>query len=838
MGLYDTLLQQVTNLSVYDSIEQNHISVSEAIEAIRSQLTHEEPDLNDTDKSLSEFWDRLSEHNPQFGNVTPKFKGKPEEVAKRLEYSKKCREAMLKALEKHATRTVEFHKIAIDLYGNNSGVNEERWMEHLIKLPSDEPDDKKRRMHNEKVVALAALSQGRPANNAKEKFLEIRKNAYINDYEYTPEKAEKAANEELEYGVKYLFDIANELVNNFVGKENDFEGKAKEMRQITNSILDGSAEREEGGLEAAYDKLITPANIMMFDGTGLIRYLKNAGLQGDNKELDSIGEKWQKFSSTDDIAFSMLQTNPIYSMVEPGELIMSSARCAVASKNIPILDDEGKPVLRWKTEEILDKNGNVMLDKNKKPLMRRIAVPATVSDNTTKKYIYENGEPVKDISGKVIELKPKDVKPCMSNFYDDAIILTQLTFDSVENSLPQYALRNSKSLDPDFPMFAYTNGKGRTVILCVESVSLEKGLEVRINDKVPGKMITNDLREKLAELGTMSTRHDKWGRSSARYRTMQRRLEELSAIRFDDNPTPEQIKAFKDKLSEVKNATQDYISHKDKNSLKTEYQKYRYEFAQTFDSFADKELEMLRLIEEHNKTLEQKAQIESNPPEVINDELLKDMSAFERSLMNDEQARRENIREEHYRKEAEKEAEILSSGKNFCIALNEYAQEHKGEFEPKYDARHANEYLDDFIETNKTESRNSMHDKDRADYAMKALAGMALRELIKTEGELNINRPFDTLVKAGKADDAAEIIINGDSFQKYMNEMKASGNDIGLPFKLKKHIDANIPSKVAIDILKGIVAVSKEEQNSRKNANPVKNPANAAQKNKQPNVLS
>ena len=67
--------------------------------------------------------------------------------------------------------------------------------------------------------------------------------------------------------------------------------------------------------------------------------------------------------------------------------------------------------------------------------------------------------------------------------------------------------------------------------------------------------------------------------------------------------------------------------------------------------------------------------------------------------------------------------------------------------------------------------------------------------------------------------------------------MKADGFDIGLPVKINKYIEADIPSKVAVDILKGIVAVSKEKQNNKKNAEPVKNPVNAVQHNKQPKAL-
>lgn len=838
MGLYDSLLKQVLNLSEYESADQNHISVPEAIDVVRRQVAREEPDLNDTDKSLSEFWNRLASENPQLKRITPKFRGKPEKVAKRLEYSRKCRDAMFKVLEKHATRTVEFHKIAIDLYGDNSGVNEERWLEHLIKLPSDEPDDKKRRLHNEKVVALVALGQNSPQNKAKEKFLEVRKNAYINDYDYTPEEAEKAANKELEYGVNHLLDLAKDLVKKFVGEANDFRSMAKEMRQIANSILDGSAEHLEGGLDAAYDRLIQPANIMMYDGIGLIRSLKRMGVKGDSKELESLGDTWQNSSRTEDIALAMVQTNPIYSMVEPGELVMADVNGGFPSKEIPLLGTDGKPVLRWKTEKIRDKKGRVMLGKDKKPLLRRTAVPVMIPDDTTQKYIFENNEPIKDISGKVIEISPENVKLCKSNFFADSKIVYELTNESLKNALPQYALRNAKNTEVGYPMFAYSNGTGRSVLLYVENVSVENGLEVRLNDKVPGKAITIDYKKRLRMLNAMSTYQDKWGRSSGRYRTIQNKLASLANIRFDDNPTPEQINELRTKLNEVKNATKDYIAHKDKNSLKSEYRKYRYRFAQTLDEFADRELEILKMIEEHQKTLEQKAQIESNPPEVVDAEIYKDMSAFERTLWNNEKAKSQKIREEYAGREAAKEAEILSAGKSFCAALSEYMDDNKAELEPIYDTRHADAYLEEFIDTNKFETRNAMHDSVRAEHAKKTLAGMALRELIKAEGELNINRPFGTLVKAGKIDDAAELIINGDSFQKYMDEMKATGNDIGLPFKINKHIDANIPSKVAVDILKGIVAVSKEQQNSKKNAEPGKNPVNAVQHDKQPKAIN
>ena len=838
MGLYKAVKDQLRNLTKYDENGNPGMSMDRAIEAVRAEMERADPDPEHPEIKMKELWNQLVLNNPHLQNMQPKVFANPEEMRRRLEYSRKCRDAMLKAIAKQAQRSVEFERLAVEMFGANSGVSEKRWIENLIQLPEEEPDETKRRLHNEEVVAVTALCEGLPQPDPKAAFKERRRNTYINDYHLSPEEAESRAQHDLEYGAARLLDFATEEVNKYYGKE-------AEMIALSNSVIDGTAGEREGALEEAYNHFCSPGNQLMFDALDIKSNLVYFGLESRAEELDIMQKKWEKSSFTVPMEMAIMVANPFYALLDPAELEMLNATGGMAPKKVTVTDENGKPYLRWKEEIITDANGNpltddkgnIVLDKNGELPKRRIAVPVQIDENDLSEKVLEDEKPVKDISGKTIKILPRMISPYKCNYTEDVYMLKQAKSDYIQNNvLPLYGLKKGKSCPAPNKVTVHTNGRGRTVILFNESVSTYGGFKVKMNDNVPGRLLSIGLDDDLKNLTKMSTEHDRLGHSSPNYRAMKKALKKLKGVRVYDNPTEKQLRELENKLRAVQEAAQTYLGGKNKDALRGEYEKSRYEFAKELNKFATSKLSQIGLVREHQETLRQKAFYEAeeevlkskNPEAVQNDGLTAfehavkaddDRLAAEEQRKADEKKRADRERAEQ--KKAAEKAALVAAGKKVCDAINALTADRE-KLAPTLSDADADKQLDDFVESSKTACLNATDEQTRREAGYKTIAGMALRELVNREQEMGLNKPFRTLINAGRMNEAVDMIRDTDEFKNNINVF-----DVGKPRGLRDQLARSAPGRTAITMLRGAVAALSDKQNVPKDPKP----ANEIKKN-------
>lgn len=840
MGLYKSIKDQLHNLTMYDENGNPGMPMDLAIETVKAEMDKTDPNPEHPEIMMRELWNQLTLNNPHLKNIQPKVLANPDEMRKRIEYCGKCRDAMLKAIARQTQRIVEFERLATEMYGPNSGVNQKRWIENLIQLPEEEPDETKRRLHNEEVVAVTALVERLPQPDPKAAFRQRRLNTYLNDYHLSPEEAESRAQHDLEYGAARLLDFALEEVNKYYGRE-------AEMIALSNSIIDGSAADKEGALEEAYNHFCSPGNQLMFDALDIKSNLVLFGLESREEELDIMQKNWEKSSFSVPMAMANMVANPFYSLLDPAELEMLNATGGMPPKRVTVTDENGKPFLKWKEEIITDANGNpltddkgnVILDKNGELPKRRTAVPVEIDDNDLDEIVLENGNPVKDISGRTIKILPKTISPYKYDFTEDVYMIKQAKADYIKSDiLPQYGLKKCKSEPAPHPMEAYTNGRGRTVILYTESVCTYGGFKVNIIDNVPGRLVSIGLNDDVKKLTEMSTEHDRLGHSSANYRAMKKALKKLKGIRVDDNPNEKQLRELEKKFRAVQAAAQTYLGGKDRDALRSDYERFRYNFAKDLNEFATGNIARIGLIREHRETLRQKAFYEAeeevlkskNPAAVPNDGL----TAFERAVKEDDDriaAEEQRMKEEQQRAEreraarqkAEEKAALVAAGNKVCDAINALTADRE-KLAPAISDAEADKQLADFVEKNKAECLNATDEKTRRAAGEKTIAGMALGELIKREQEMGLNKPFRTVVNAGRMKDAIEMIMATDEFDKNIKVF-----DVGMPGGLENQIARSAPGRISITMLRGAVAALAEKQNEQKEKNK-KAPANENKK--------
>lgn len=821
------------------------MTVDESIRLIRASVDQlEQQILDNPDQYLTSFWNELAVMNPQLKNTQPRFLHKPDEVRKRMAYARECREEVFKVLKDDGERKAEFDRLSALYSGGkqkDDRISPQRWIENLILLPSEEPDANKRRAHNEEVILLTGYLQSRldaaPGLAQKEKFIELRKNNYIRDEGLSEEAAQERAAKDADNAADRLLEITTEQVNKNLDRR-------QEMLDTVNAIISGEAKNMPGGLEAAYRKINSPGTNIMFDAVDVFANLTAYGLKKDPDEVEILKKKWEQDSFVSEHSMAMLVANPYYAICDPVELILNGVSGGIQPKRIPVLDENGQPYIvpKYKVNE----SGFFILDENGNPQKTGETGTYNITDNTSCGYVTQSigGKRVQiyDVNGRPVRVLPNSVNPFRADIFDDTLGgFQQRIYDSLTDKLPRYAMRGALTLSTPFDVTAYRNGRGRSVIFFREELSLDHGISVKFRDDVPGRLMNRQIEDRYDAMKAMSTKSDRLGRSSSKYRAMKNQLKKIKRIHMSDSPSRDEIEKVKEQLQKAKEVVQSYLDGKkgiEKQNM-TEYERDRLTFATEFNHFIDQRLLDAQTIGEHQITMKRTLAAEQEAAAHPNRKLSADqagMTPMELASSVEEEGYNAPIRkakeEERRRKqeeEARREAELCTNGEVVCKGLKEVTAQPADPKAAK-SKKDALKELDDLIGAKRKAYDAATSEEERRQLGEQALSSMALKKLMDFEPRNNLGETFSGPLKEGKIEGLLTVIKNSNEFKKVL-DMQDLGVEKGLQKSLE---DRNADGRVASNICKGLIAVIKREQKNLQNAAAQKNhnnPELQAQKN-------
>lgn len=832
MGLSSTLRSMLIALA---RNKEKPMTLDEAVEYFKGETEKKAMDPEKPEEFYNDFWNGLAQRNKDVKNITPRFKDNPEEMKNRAAYSKKCREAMFEAMKDDVERVETFAAIAEDIYGKNSGVDSARWMHSLIQIPADGIDKDACRRHNEEVVAFAALCEGIPKGEGKavEKFIEVRTKLLMNGG-MTEDAARSQAEEESQKGPEHLFELASELV------EEAFRNK-QEIRKAANDIVSGEAENMPGGLTAAYRKVMCPANNIMFDSHDAFENLKLFGFKNADY-LESIRRNWEFSSFSAEEMIVELVANPYYAVCDPAELQHVNIMNGFAKKQVELLDLDGKPYMVEQKEPVTDEDNNPVMDKDGNPTFKVTGTaPVMSADDAPSAEVSDAGVIVTDVNGRQVNRYPNCMSPYKSEFTTGIMnAMFALSEEKTSDLKAKYALKDAGSASSPEGMFVYTNGRGRTLIAYKGDVSLDGGINVSVNEDVPGKLFSLEYADDLRTLHEKSLKQDRLGHSSSRYRNMKKSLKELEKIHIDDKPTKQQLADAENKLKQALSYAKVYIESK--NGIEFErndvYRKTRLSFAEDLKRFAEKKLNAIKLIRE-NEITRRDIRIAEN------DEILETSAgvkvdtgrtAFERYVKAEDDAFAEKERaaaEEKKRqkelKEAQDKKEYLEHCKQNCAVINNMVAEVSKDGMAKKSNEEADKELAEFIASNESVSAKTNDENERAQANKNIIAGKALQQIISMEGTaLGDNPPFRKIVNGGKTAQAVEFLQGSKEYRNILGTK---------PLSSKRSLDSALQSydadkRLAREIILSVRTVAQEEKANEKAAQP-KNAAAEPQKEMQ-----
>ncbi len=802
MGLSSTLRAMLIALA---ENKEKPMTLDEAVEYFKGETKKRAMNPEKPEEMYNDFWTGLGKKNKEVTEFTPKFKDNPEEMKKRAAYSEKCRDAMFEAIKDDVERVEAFSETAKEIYGENSGVNPARWIHSLIRIPNDGIDKEACRRHNEEVVAFAALCEDIPKGKAAEKFVEVRTKALVSGG-MTEDKALIQAQQESKNGAEHLFELASEIVEKEIQKK-------QEIHDIVDAVLNGTAENMPGGLVGAYKKIMSPGNNIMFDSLDCFKNLKLFGFK-DHELLDSKRRNWEYSSFSAEMMVVELVANPYYAVCDLAELQHVNITAGFKKKNVELLDLDGNPYIIDHKEVVKDENGNPVTDKDGNPKVQVTKRgPMMSADDSKSPDVSDFGSAIIDIRGREVKRYPNCMSPYKSEFASGLVnAVFALSSEKTEELKAKYALRDAGTAPSPDEMFVYTNGRGRTLIAHKGDVSLDGGVNVKVNEDVPGRLFSIEYTDDLKKLHDKSIAQDRLGHSSSRYRNMKKALKELEKIKIDDKPTKQQLADAEKKLRQALEYADVYINSKKgidiaRNDI---YRRTRLAFANELKLFSEKKLNAIKLIRENEITRRDMRIAE-------NDELLEtsdggtvdtSKTAFERYVQAEDDAFAEKEREAEAEKkrlkeeqEAKEQKEYLEYCKNNCAVINSMVSDVSKDGAAKKDDAEADKELADFISENESISAQTNDENERAQANKNVIAGKALQKIIGMEGDaLAGSKPFRTLVNGGRLADVVTFLYGSKEYRSVLGS-KPLSEKRALQTALKSY-DADL--RIARNMLQGI----------------------------------
>ena len=472
------------------------------------------------------------------------------QMAQRYQYSKQCRDVMMKIMKEDIQRSQKFRDTAKALFGENPfdqnvpegqkppAVDMKRWLWQLMRLDGSEAS----RYHNEEVVSLVMLGEYSTTYNnpeaGKQKFRKARYNHYFKDMHLTADEANRRADEDLDKGVKRLADLTREMLNQQCCKPEEAD------RALDNILTGNALKNGVDGLERAYRMFMNPANAVAWNISNVCTDLNSFGAGISNEEYRQVYHPYEVNSVSTHEAIAAHVANPYYAVLDGGKL----ADALVT--------------------QIKQRKG----------------------ENQHESSLADFGL---DVSAGLFGLQTEQQARNLTRFGFERGNETQL------QQGPEY-------------VSVYSSGN-RSLILVGKPRNLEQGLSTSIEWDKPGRLINGNFAKMVSDMKEAVEKKDQLFRSSPEYRAMKSALNDVSKVKIPDSGDDAKLRELGRKLETLRAAANAYIEKKNREfeergaprgqNGKNPYERQRYAAAASMGGFIDEMENRITHIRRHQSTV-------------------------------------------------------------------------------------------------------------------------------------------------------------------------------------------------------------------------------------------
>ena len=399
---------------------------------------------------------------------------------------------------------------------------------------------------------------------------------------------------------------------------------------------------------------------------------------------------------------------------------------------------------------------------------------------------------------------------------------------------------------------AYRKDTGEVIILRVTERETADGYKVEISDNAPGCLVNYDLVKRLRTAKDQIANLEVSRPHSQEYNNLEKRMKALEGLKFDDEPSPEQLKEAGNQFRLFKRSLEEYISLRQKFPEKRNDKNWYKGAIKDLRSLAGEKLAAIELVDNHIST--------KNSRELDGKELDRAVAAAQEKGMR--KTRGMGLPDTYI-------ATAMKWSKNFTAKMGNWENERITAAKlAREGIRMQTEGLSVFFQTRELSKRQDLQTEkfelkillgqelwqmgcdqqvgpeELADtLAKSALACEVAKELVNLEKNLiqKGNPPIGDLINGGRLYDVVNMVKNSQSFGEHYRCLDlSSGAEAQMDEirKAKPGDEPPAPSEVAKEIMKSYLAQQRQAaQNAKNKPKPAAAVVNHEINNNQKKVL-
>ena len=399
---------------------------------------------------------------------------------------------------------------------------------------------------------------------------------------------------------------------------------------------------------------------------------------------------------------------------------------------------------------------------------------------------------------------------------------------------------------------AYRKDTGEVIILRVTERETADGYKVEISDNAPGCLVNYDLVKRLRTAKDQIANLEVSRPHSQEYNNLEKRMKALEGLKFDDEPSPEQLKEAGNQFRLFKRSLEEYISLRQKFPEKRNDKNWYKGAIKDLRSLAGEKLAAIELVDNHIST--------KNSRELDGKELDRAVAAAQEKGMR--KTRGMGLPDTYI-------ATAMKWSKNFTAKMGSWENERITAANlAREGIRMQTEGLSVFFQTRELSKRQDLQTEkfelkillgqelwqmgcdqqvgpeELADtLAKSALACEVAKELVNLEKNLiqKGNPPIGDLINGGRLYDVVNMVKNSQSFGEHYRCLDlSSGAEAQMDEirKAKPGDEPPAPSEVAKEIMKSYLAQQRQAaQNAKNKPKPAAAVVNHEINNNQKKVL-
>ena len=399
---------------------------------------------------------------------------------------------------------------------------------------------------------------------------------------------------------------------------------------------------------------------------------------------------------------------------------------------------------------------------------------------------------------------------------------------------------------------AYRKDTGEVIILRVTERETADGYKVEISDNAPGCLVNYDLVKRLRTAKDQIANLEVSRPHSKEYNNLEKRMKALEGLKFDDEPSPEQLKEAGNQFRLFKRSLEEYISLRQKFPEKRNDKNWYKGAIKDLRSLAGEKLAAIELVDNHIST--------KNSRELDGKELDRAVAAAQKKGMR--KTRGMGLPDTYIET-------AMKWSKNFTAKMGNWENERITAAKlAREGIRMQTEGLSVFFQTRELSKRQDLQTEkfelkillgqelwqmgcdqqvgpeELADtLAKSALACEVAKELVNLEKNLiqKGNPPIGDLINGGRLYDVVNMVKNSQSFGEHYRCLDlSSGAEAQMDEirKAKPGDEPPAPSEVAKEIMKSYLAQQRQAaQNAKNKPKPAAAVVNHEINNNQKKVL-